>query len=106
ISRRRRLTRSLRDWSSDVCPSDLGGRVPIGGSYGTEEPNKVRVTISGANALSAAAMLGLKVDQSQNLTINFFVDGDEMKVTDVRSEERRVGEEEGAGRTTCQSSKN
>jgi len=62
-----------------------GGRVPIGGSYSTEEPNKVKVTISGANALSAASMLGLRVDQNQNLYINFIVDGDEMKVTDVAS---------------------
>ncbi|MBV8882263.1 MAG: hypothetical protein JO332_20065 [Planctomycetaceae bacterium] len=62
-----------------------GGRVPIGGSYSTEEPNKVKVHISGANAVSAAAMLGLRVDQNQNLYINFQVDGDEMRVTDVAS---------------------
>lgn len=62
-----------------------GGRVPIGGSYGTEEPNKVKVHISGANAITAAGMLGLRVDENQNLYINFIVDGDEMRVTDVAS---------------------
>lgn len=62
-----------------------GGRSPIGGNYSTEEPNKVKVHISGANALTAAMQLGLRVDQNQNLWINFQVDGDEMRVTDVVS---------------------
>ena len=62
-----------------------GGRSPIGGNYSTEEPDKVLVHISGANALSAAMQLGLKVDSNQNLYIHFAVDGDEMKVTDVVS---------------------
>lgn len=62
-----------------------GGRVPIGGSYSTEEPNKVKVTLSGANALTAAAMLGLRADENQNLRIHFVVDGDEMRVSDVAS---------------------
>lgn len=63
-----------------------GGRLPIGGSYSTEEPNKVKVHISGANALTAAAMLGLRCDENQNLWIHFAVDGDEMRVTDVASD--------------------
>ena len=76
----------LLDWNFTAGGEMVtGGRVPIGGSYSTEEPNKVKVTISGANALSAASMLGLRVDQNQNLYINFLVDGDEMKVTDVAS---------------------
>src|SRR5699024_11779979 len=29
LSSRRRHTRSKRDWSSDVCSSDLGSRLPI-----------------------------------------------------------------------------
>src|SRR5690349_24189871 len=32
FSSRRRHTRSLRDWSSDVCSSDLVGGVPVIGS--------------------------------------------------------------------------
>lgn len=74
------------DWNFNAGNEMMtGGRVPIGGSYGTEEPNKVTVHISGANAISAAAMLGMRVDANQNLYIHFVVDGDEMKVTDVPS---------------------
>jgi hypothetical protein len=62
-----------------------GGRSPIGGSYAVEEPNKVEVHISGANALTASMQLGLKADANQNLYIHFVVDGDEMHVTDVAS---------------------
>jgi hypothetical protein len=74
------------DWNfSSNGEMVTGGRVPIGGNYSTEEPNKVKVHIAGANALSAATMLGLKADSNQNLWINFVVDGDEMRVTDVAS---------------------
>ena len=55
------------------------GRVPIGGSYGTEEPNKVMVLISGAGALSASAQLGLPLDEAKNLKITFIVQDDEMQ---------------------------
>jgi hypothetical protein len=74
------------DWNFNEGGEVLtGGRAPIGGSYSTEEPNKVLVHISGANALTAAVQLGLKTDVNQNLYIHFEVDGDEMKVTDVPS---------------------
>src|SRR5699024_11756047 len=33
VSSRRRHTRSKRDWSSDVCSSDLGGCSPAGPDY-------------------------------------------------------------------------
>ena len=74
------------DWNFNSAGEMMtGGRSPIGGNYSTEEPDKVLVHISGANALSAAMQLGLKVDSNQNLYIHFAVDGDEMKVTDVVS---------------------
>jgi len=74
------------DWNFNASGEMMtGGRLPIGGSYSTEEPDKVRVHIAGAGALSAAAMLGLRADANQNLYVNFVVDGDEMKVTDVAS---------------------
>jgi hypothetical protein len=74
------------DWNFNAGGEVLtGGRSPIGGSYSTEEPDKVLVHISGANALSAASQLGLRTDANQNLYIHFQVDGDEMKVTDVAS---------------------
>lgn len=65
-----------------------GGRLPVGGSYSTEEPNKVKVYITGANALTSAMQLGLKCDDSenQNLTINFVVEDDEMRLADIKSE--------------------
>ena len=65
-----------------------GGRLPVGGSYSTEEPNKVKVYITGANAFTSAVQLGLKCDDSenQNLTINFLVVDDEMKLADLKSE--------------------
>ena len=65
-----------------------GGRLPVGGSYSTEEPNKVKVYITGANASTSAIQLGLKCDDSenQNLTINFIVEDDEMRLADVKSE--------------------
>jgi hypothetical protein len=65
-----------------------GGRLPVGGSYSTEEPNKVRVLITGANAHTSAIQLGLKCDDSenQNLTINFIVTDDEMKLAGIKSD--------------------
>ena len=65
-----------------------GGRLPVGGGYSTEEPNKVQVKITGANALTSAIQLGLKCDDSenQNLTINFLVSDDEMRLADIKSD--------------------
>lgn len=65
-----------------------GGRLPIGGSYSTEEPNKVKVNITGSNAVTASMQLGLKCDdnENQNLTINFVVKDDEMRLADIKSD--------------------
>lgn len=65
-----------------------GGRLPVAGSYSTDEPNKVKVFITGANAFTSAMQLGLKCDdgENQNLTINFLVEDDEMKLADIKSE--------------------
>ena len=65
-----------------------GGRLPVGGSYSTEEPNKVKVYITGANAHTSAMQLGLRCDDSenQNLTINFIVQDDEMRLADIKSD--------------------
>ena len=61
------------------------GRAPIGGSYSVEEPNKVQVLITGANAQSASKMLGLPLDEAKNLKINFEVQDDEMRLAGVPS---------------------
>jgi len=49
------------------------GRVPIAGSYGTEEPNLVKITISGAGAMTASILLGVPpsggVNKNLNLTL-------------------------------------
>src|SRR2546422_9005699 len=44
FSSRRRHTRCSRDWSSDVCSSDLGGRVTL--SARLEDSGAVRVAVS------------------------------------------------------------
>jgi hypothetical protein len=65
-----------------------GGRLPVGGSYSTEEPDKVKVLITGANALTSAMQLGLKLDEGegQNLTIRLVVQDDEMRLSDIKSD--------------------
>lgn len=62
------------------------GRVPIGGSYSTEEPDKVEVVISGAGALSASMMLKVPVDpETKNLYLHFVVADDEMRPAGIES---------------------
>lgn len=55
------------------------GRLPIGGSYGTEEPDKVKIQVSGANAITAGMQLGFPVDSNQNMYATFQVKDDEMR---------------------------
>lgn len=64
-----------------------GGRLPVGGSYSTEEPDKVKVYITGANAVTSAMQLGLKMDDgaTQALTIRLVVQDDEMRLADIPS---------------------
>src|SRR5699024_11820032 len=77
FSSRRRHTRSKRDWSSDVCSSDLilsGGEVSV-----TEYQNSIIIAVIAA--LLAAALCG---------AFNGFLVA---KLKIQRSEERRVGKE-------------
>src|SRR5690349_23121249 len=56
FSSRRRHTRSLRDWSSDVCSSDLAAVVVVGGAIvllGVAIPPKVALALE----LGVAVML-------------------------------------------------
>ena len=63
------------------------GRLPIGGSYSVEEPNKVEVIISGAGAFTASTMLGVPVNpENRNLYLHFIVEDDEMRPAGVKSE--------------------
>src|SRR5690349_24463907 len=71
FSSRRRHTRSLRDWSSDVCSSDLPVRVARGwGEQG-------RVGAQAEVAAGQVAQVG--------------IDRHQVRAGDGRSEERRVG---------------
>jgi hypothetical protein len=63
------------------------GRLPIGGSYSVEEPNKVEVTITGAAALTASSMLGIPVSgENRTLYLHFIVEDDEMRPAGVKSD--------------------
>src|SRR5204862_5326105 len=83
FSSRRRHTRSLRDWSSDVCSSDLvnfSDKLTIdisGGSQVTLTGQATDLTLSG----SGGSIMHLGDLQANNATV------------DYRSEERRVGKE-------------
>src|SRR5699024_11525729 len=89
FSSRRRHTRSKRDWSSDVCSSDLFDvvRVPAEQSLG--------------DYLNSGWMEGVEKSSTEDLNINGFpaasatAHGDQwqFKVYALRSEERRVGKE-------------
>src|SRR5690349_22537394 len=67
FSSRRRHTRSLRDWSSDVCSSDLDGADRAGGSCAAEAVARRKLREQGRRPARLAAR--------------------------ARSEERRVGKE-------------
>src|SRR5699024_12223034 len=83
LSSRRRHTRSKRDWSSDVCSSDLHSKsideafvLKMLGDYNVE------------NALAAVAavdVLGIPIEAAKTALKDIHVPG--------RSEERRVGKE-------------
>jgi hypothetical protein len=63
------------------------GRLPIGGSYSVEEPNKVEVMISGAAAMTASTMLGVPLNpENRNLYLHFIVEDDEMRPAGIKSE--------------------
>src|SRR5690349_22297679 len=77
FSSRRRHTRSLRDWSSDVCSSDLlSGIFNTGGGRGTRT--------------KPATERGKDLETSVTLSFEQALSGAQIP---VRSEERRVGKE-------------
>src|SRR2546421_4441224 len=82
FSSRRRHTRSDRDWSSDVCSSDL----PVGADRRRVACVSYAVQIAGALVLIAAG--GTSVPLLLGGVLMFGVG-----IGNARSEERRVGEE-------------
>src|SRR5437762_13256916 len=98
FSSRRRHTRYIGDWSSDVCSSDLGGhrdraeRSPV-----LEE----RLTDRVAQFEDAAVHRGLRVRATDRIPVP-----DRYRNLTPRSEERRVGKECIARRLPYHSKKN
>src|SRR2546422_4443304 len=82
FSSRRRHTRCSRDWSSDVCSSDLDTGVILGVS---EAPETVSFAAM-ADRQQALAQVILRDPAVQSLSSFIGIDG-------IRSEERRVGKE-------------
>src|SRR5205814_3086841 len=74
FSSRRRHTRCLSDWSSDVCSSDLSGE---------------NATAVSRSEWPSSVCSGAPVAESQSLSVRS-LDAD---ATSLRSEERRVGKE-------------
>src|SRR5699024_12128880 len=88
FSSRRRHTRSKRDWSSDVCSSDLPG-------IRRHDPNFMAAYVVnhvlGGGGLSSR--LYKEVREKRGLAYSVY--------DALRSEERRVGKERSAGGRTC-----
>lgn len=98
---RQKRTGALKDWIvGDWARQDdpnwwnfnasgemmTSGRVPFGGSYSVEEPDKVEVIITGAGALTASSLLGIPLNpENKNLYIHLVVDEDEMRPAGIKS---------------------
>src|SRR5204862_4882205 len=98
FSSRRRHTRSLRDWSSDVCSSDLPGMVEA-----------MTQVAHGAGRPFLGICVGMQLLASRGLEYTTtpglgWIPGDVGPIR-PRSEERRVGKEWGSGWSAIQSEK-
>src|SRR5699024_11639888 len=90
FSSRRRHTRSKRDWSSDVCSSDLNQKKNLGVASLSETASY----LNEHNQVKAVEKLETKTTLAAEVTSDKYgVKGD-----DGRSEERRVGKECGGRR--------
>src|SRR5699024_11644790 len=91
FSSRRRHTRSKRDWSSDVCSSDLKCIVQVAQTK-EQLPHHMKRSLPIANQLSGLERDAIiyvyksSVDKIDNAGVH-------IKPLDLRSEERRVGKE-------------
>src|SRR5205814_4282503 len=90
FSSRRRHTRCLSDWSSDVCSSDLEGRGPYAGAVGylsfggdLDTCITIRTLVVRGDEISVTAGAGIVADSDP--------------AAEQRSEERRVGKEGRSG---------
>src|SRR5690606_40733291 len=91
---RRRHTRFSRDWSSDVCSSDLPG-----GAQGESAPRQGLARLANGwiwpavlGALAGAARLpGGALPLASGYVVALLTAGDRRRAAVARSEERRVG---------------
>src|SRR5438874_5358380 len=86
FSSRRRHTRSLRDWSSDVCSSDLGTRIVVDPFTRIEGHLRIEVNVDKDNVIRNAVSTG-----TMWRGLEVILKGRDPR--DARSEERRVGKE-------------
>src|SRR5258706_8160778 len=84
FSSRRRHTRLVSDWSSDVCSSDLT-------TYDPATKKLLRIQIS--NRGGHSAVTGTMADKKVSWEGDAHWNGTDEKVRMSRSEERRVGKE-------------
>src|SRR5699024_12123694 len=96
FSSRRRHTRSKRDWSSDVCSSDLW-RSPLVKTVRTT----FALTLSLGLAALATGCAGAP-DENQIVELEHAQESEDAAVEEARSEERRVGKERRSGGRTEQ----
>src|SRR5690606_41028803 len=95
FSGRRRHTSFSRDWSSDVCSSDLGATT-LGGS--------LPVNVSGGLVSKGHPIGATGLSMVYEITKQLRGEGGEAQVKDARlgrSEERRVGKEGSSGAETA-----
>src|SRR5207247_7145013 len=95
FSSRRRHTRSTRDWSSDVCSSDLFSPAPLRLATGLGAVTFALCVVAVVLAMVSYAT-GHTVSGWASLIIAVLFLG----AVQLRSEERRVGKEGRAGRST------
>src|SRR5690606_39498679 len=94
FSSRRRHTRFSRDWSSDVCSSDLGPTLRISGTVPTREhPIPIGVPQEGEPPAGFTALTGVSSAAGDRVVMTA---GGRVWMWD-RSEERRVGKEGRSG---------
>src|SRR5207249_7716160 len=93
-SSRRRHTRSKRDWSSDVCSSDLG-RADIAGGCGRRDRRLAAYPIGAASVSErGTGRIYLEIWSGlAQMKLTIEITGDLEAALKTRSEERRVGKE-------------
>src|SRR5690606_40334182 len=94
FSSRRRHTRFSRDWSSDVCSSDL---VDLAAAWEGEAGRSALTGLAVVTDAASAAVAWIPADHLEDPAVAAALGRAEVRGHDTkRSEERRVGKEGGA----------